>query len=205
MNADINRARAMLQRVNPGPWWWGGNTAGHGDVALHSRAPGYGVIDIMRTCTDHRTAEEIGAEWDRTGELQDCISRDDYIEHETDHPQKYLAFIETEHMTVQLGRDHATYEVARNQGLPDDTPRDHPKVYRADVVAVRNAHAEFIAASPQLVAGLLAAIDRVAAVVEDLRAHRATTPDDDDHEIICDVESTIADRIMQALTGGDAA
>lgn len=194
-----DRARKLLAPINQGPWWWGGNTDHHGDVGLHSRAPGYGVIDIMRTCADHRDHDEIAAEWDRDGELQDCISRSDYIEHETDHPRRYLAFIETEHMTVQHGRDLAIYEVARNQGLPDDTPRDHPKVYRADVVGIRNPYAEFIAASPTLVADLLAVVDRIEALAADLLTLKGATPDDDDYEIICDVEETIAYRIKNAL------
>jgi len=39
-------------------------------------------------------------------------------------------------------------------------------------------------------------------LADDLAAHNQTTPDDDDHEIICDVESTIACRIRAALRGG---
>lgn len=46
---------------------------------------------------------------------------------------------------------------------------------------------------------LRAAITKLA---DDLAAHNQTTPDDDDHEIICDVESTIACRIRAVLGGG---
>ena len=39
------------------------------------------------------------------------------------------------------------------------------------------------------------------ALAHDLNAHNQTTPDDEDHEIICDVESTIAYRIEAVLRG----
>ncbi|KLO25884.1 hypothetical protein ABW16_21460 [Mycolicibacter heraklionensis] len=52
---------------------------------------------------------------------------------------------------------------------------------------------------------LLAEVERLRAALEgladDLAAHNQTTPDDDDHEIICDVESTIAWRIRAVLRG----
>lgn len=38
-------------------------------------------------------------------------------------------------------------------------------------------------------------------LADELQAHVHTTPSDDDHEIICDVESTIACRIRDVLRG----
>lgn len=57
----------------------------------------------------------------------------------------------------------AVYQVARSQGLPDDTPRDHPKVYRADIVDVNNPSGKFLAASWGDVRDLLAEVDRLRA------------------------------------------
>lgn len=59
--------------------------------------------------------------------------------------------------------DLAVYEVARNQGLPDDTPRDHPRIYRADVVDVRNPNARFLRDSWAFVDHLLGEVDRLTA------------------------------------------
>lgn len=44
--------------------------------------------------------------------------------------------------------------------------------------------------------------DAFAALSLDLLQHTATTPDDDDHEIICEVETTIAELIAAVLRGG---
>lgn len=175
MTDVLARARRLLDGVIPGPWWWGGNTDHHGDVCLHSRMPGYGWVDIMRTCAEPRDDEAVGREWDAARDefgIDAYIDRDEYIEQAANHPRQQLAFIETDGMFVQHARDHVVYEVARNQKLPDDTPRDHPKVYRADVVDIRNAHARFIAGSRQLVDDLVDEVEQLRAQVARMRACR---------------------------------
>ena len=69
----------------------------------------------------------------------------------------------------------AVYEVARAQGLPDDTPRDHERIYRADVCDLRAANARYLAgANPSVVLALLdAAADRDA-LAESVRAYGRT-------------------------------
>jgi hypothetical protein len=159
----VARAKAALEGVLPGPWWWGGNTDHHGDVCLHTRVPGYGWVDIMRPCTEEPDDEAAGKEWDAAASewgIDAYIARDEYIERERDHPRQPLAFIETDHMTVQHAREHVVYEVARNRKLPDDTPRSDPRIYRGDVVDIRNAHARFLAQSRQLVDDLIAEVER---------------------------------------------
>jgi hypothetical protein len=47
------------------------------------------------------------------------------------------------------------------RGLPDDTPRDHPKVYRADVVGVNHPNAKALAHSWEHVDMLLAEVHRL--------------------------------------------
>lgn len=70
-------------------------------------------------------------------------------------------FLDDESLMMQTAKNRLVFEVARNQGLPDGTPRSHPKVYRADVVDVMHPNAEFIATfDPPTV---LALIDRAAA------------------------------------------
>lgn len=153
------KAREILDRIHPGPWWWGGNTDHQGDIVLRGYKSGYGHIDLMRTAREFRTEEQLAAEWDADSDLRACVERDDYIADELDSPRLYLSFIDLEDMTLNPGRDRVIYEVARDQGLPDDTPRSDRRVYRADVIGVRDPHAEFIAAAPKLVAGLLDLID----------------------------------------------
>lgn len=162
-------ATEALDGIIPGPWWWGGNTDNEGDVTLRCTVPGVGWVDIMRTCREELDEEELGALFDkadRESGLGAFIDRDNYIEARRDHPRHWLSFVHPEHYFVQFGRDLAVYEVARRQGLPDDTPRDHPKVYRADVVAIRNRHAQFLADAPTLVAGLLAEVQRLRAGIQ---------------------------------------
>lgn len=164
----VARALAALEGTIPGPWFWHGNTDHNGDVGLCGRIPGLGVVDVLRTCQERRTEESLGKEWDQDADLADYISREDYIADRMDgNPHRYLAFGREDAAFVEFGRDHAIYEVARNQGLPDDTPRDHPKVYRADVVGVRNANAQFIADARTLVPGLLAEIERLRGALGD--------------------------------------
>lgn len=170
---DYTQLRDLAQRATPGPWWWGGNVDNHGDVGLRGTRPNLGVVDIMRTTPEDVDEESAGREWDTT-DASDYIDRESYIEWRTQNPHRYLAFLREDDLFVEEGRKHAVFEVARNQGLPDDTPRDHPKVYRGDVVAVRNVNAEYIAAaSPDVVLGLLQTLDKVRAYAED-RAFHAT-------------------------------
>lgn len=156
---DHTKLRHLAERATPGPWWWGGNVDNHGDVGLRSLLPHVGVVDVLRTTPEEVDEESAGREWDTT-DARDYIDRESYVEWRTQNPHRYLAFLREDDLFVEEGRGLAVFEVARNQGLPDDTPRDHPKVYRADVVAVRNANAEYIAAvSPDVV---LALLDRIA-------------------------------------------
>ena len=82
----------------------------------------------------------------------------------------------------------AVYEVARAQGLPDDTPRDHDKVYRADICDVRNPNGQFLAASWSDVRDLLAEVKRLNARLERHKAalnvalFHAPDPECDTHE-----------------------
>ena len=63
------------------------------------------------------------------------------------------------HTMLQPAEALAVFEVARSQQLPDNTPADHPKIYRHDVVDVRNANGRFLAAAWQDIADLLAYIE----------------------------------------------
>lgn len=70
-------------------------------------------------------------------------------------------FLDDESLMMQTAKNRLVFEVARNQGLPDGTPRSHPKVYRADVVDVMHPNAEFIATfDPPTVLALLSRLEQ---------------------------------------------
>lgn len=70
-------------------------------------------------------------------------------------------FLDDESLMMQTAKNRLVFEVARNQGLPDGTPRSHPKVYRADVVDVMHPNAKFIATfDPATVLALLSRLEQ---------------------------------------------
>lgn len=78
---------------------------------------------------------------------------------------------------LDFAEDQAVHTVARNQGLPENTGRTHPKVYRADICDVRNPTGRFLASSWQDVADLLAEVERLTAENERLSNAVAELPD----------------------------
>lgn len=78
-------------------------------------------------------------------------------------------FVDADHFMVS-GKGLAVYQVARNQGLPDGTPRDHPKVYRADVVDINHPDARHMAAfDPPTVLALIARAEAAEAKIAAVR------------------------------------
>lgn len=79
-------------------------------------------------------------------------------------------FLDDESLMMQTAKNRLVFEVARNQGLPDGTPRSHPKVYRADVVDVMHPNAEFIATfDPATVLALLSRLEQAEQAVQRVR------------------------------------
>jgi hypothetical protein len=97
------------------------------------------------------------------GEVEQRV-RDEWLTDQWGEPayDNALTVYDPERGAHEFALDLAVYEVARNQGLPDDTPRSHPKVYRADVVDVRNPNARFLRDSWEYVRFLLDEVDRLA-------------------------------------------
>lgn len=164
----LDDARTHLEGITPGDWRWRGNTDHHGDVELCTYLPGKGRVLVLGTLPEHPTREDATNEWER-GEMSEYLSCEAYVEQRVNgEPIRYLAFGTPEYRMV-TGRERAVYEVARAQGAPDDTPRDHPLVYRADVDGVRNSNAEFIAAAPRLVRALADEVSSLRAELSALR------------------------------------
>lgn len=87
-------------------------------------------------------------------------------------------FIDADHFMVS-GKGLAVYQVARNQGLPDDTPRAHQKVYRADVVDINHPDARHIAAfDPPTVLALIARVENAEALYQARHNHVLAAEED---------------------------
>ena len=80
-------------------------------------------------------------------------------------------FLDDESLMMQSAKDLVVYEVARNQGLPDETPSNDPRVYRQDIVDVRHPNARFLAAAnPEVILALLTQLEQAQLTVERAKA-----------------------------------
>lgn len=128
-----------------GPYRWHGNTDTH-QAGLAGHVPGLGIVEVITTVDvdrdpNGREAAEMRSDLKDSGYPPEAI--DEYVRNwaydeagclRTD-PR--LALSTPDHM-LKAVEEIAVFEVARNQGLPDDTPRDHPQVYRANICGVHN-------------------------------------------------------------------
>ena len=171
-NAHLAGVQDLLARTTPGPWFWWGNTDQH-QIMLAGRGP-YGVTGVVTTVGVDRDAGGRDAAGIRSG-MRDCgydqAAIDTYVhdwafdEDRTPRQDERLALANADGW-LKTVEELAVYEVAVKQGLPNGTPRDHPKVYRADICGVRdNPNGEFLAGSWSLVEELSRTLARVAALV----------------------------------------
>ena len=161
----IAELRRLAEAATPGPWFWWGNTDNH-SVALCGRQPGLGVCEVISTLSVERSTT--GREADRLrrdlAEYTDMSLSDieeaveEWATDEYDQPRTDQRLSVTDENYIRRSAEElAVYEVARAQGLPDDTPRDHERIYRADVCDLRAANARYLAAAnPATVLALLA-------------------------------------------------
>lgn len=170
--ARIAEMTALTAAISPGDWYWGGNTD-MGDLELRTRIPGKGACIVLGHMEHHYTREEaegrISASDISEEDRQDCIRN------LLNNPERLLAFGNPDGRYLIPARDTAIYAVARNQGLPDDTPRTHPEVYRADVIGSRHANAAFMEQAPRHMRAATAALSEIHEAVE---AVLAADPDD---------------------------
>ena len=167
--------RQLAEAATPGPWFWWGNTDNH-SVALCGRQPGLGVCEVISTLSVERSAS--GRESDRLrrdlAEYTDMSLSDieeaveEWATDEYDQPRTDQRLSVTDENCIRrTAEELAVYEVARAQGLPDDTPRDHERIYRADVCDLRAANARYLAgANPSVVLALLDAATELAHMTE---------------------------------------
>lgn len=171
--------RRLAEAATPGPWFWWGNTDNH-SVALCGRQPGLGVCEVISTIGVERSTA--GREADRLrsdlaeytdmnlSDIEDAVQEWAFDEYDQPRIDQRLSVTDENHIR-RTAEELAVYEVARAQGMPDDTPRDHERIYRADVCDLRATNARYIAAAnPAAVLGILDQLDaaeaRLAAVRE---------------------------------------
>ena len=138
-----------VSQITPGPWHWSGNVD-HDDPSLSAwnqfgRTSVARLIPVERKADDWRIADLSDIEEDRRQDLVDEFLTDDAGVPRTD---MRLAFAVDGAM--RPARDLAVYEVC-----PAATERTDSRVYRADIVGIRNPDAAFIAAAPGYVLSLL--------------------------------------------------
>ncbi|KNX38076.1 hypothetical protein [Luteipulveratus halotolerans] len=173
---DLDAIRARHAATTEGPWFWWGNTDNH-SAALCGRQPGVGVCEVVSTVTVDRSTTGREADVNRESLREYTTMTEDQIEDEIrawaaeswDQPRSdaRLALTDENHIRRNV-EDVAVYQVARAQGLPDDTPRDDERVYRADICDVRNPNGKFLAASWADVRDLIAEVERLRARVSEL-------------------------------------
>ena len=171
---DLDAIRARWAATTPGPWFWHGNTDTH-SVGLCGHEPGLGVCEVISTIAvdrdpHGREARQIREDAFEYGDLTEDEAEDrvrDWafeggVEGYGPRSDDRLAVTDPDYIRHNI-EDLAVYQVARNQGLPDDTPRDHPKVYRADICDVRAPNAKALAAAWGDVHALLGLVDQLLA------------------------------------------
>ena len=175
--------RRLAEAATPGPWFWWGNTDSH-SVALCGRQPGLGVCEVISTLSVERSTT--GRESDRLrrdlAEYTDMSLSDieeaveEWATDEYDQPRiDQRLSVTDENYIRRTAEELAVYEVARAQGLPDDTPRGHERIYRADVCDLRATNARYLAAAnPAVVLALLDAAAERDALAESVRAYGRT-------------------------------
>lgn len=163
-DSQITELERLSIGTTPGAWFWWGNADNHA-VALCGSQLGLGVCEVISTLRVDRDPKGREATQMREN-LRDCsgMTPEEIDEAVHEWAVDEYGYPRTDERLAITGPDFirhhvnefAVYEVARRQGLPDDTPRDHPKVYRADVCDVRLPNARWLAAaSPTVIMGLI--------------------------------------------------
>jgi hypothetical protein len=161
--ADIEAIRKRAEAATPGPWGWFGNT----DVkSVFLATKQWGCQTVMDF-----------ARWGMNFAQPEFVNNRSWVEVATEHGYRRLDF--------NMGRPVKAKEIPVYEVAPHARSRTDERVYRADLVGLRNPDAEFIAHSRQDIADLLAEVDRLRAQLAE-RASNQTISEalcaDDIHE-----------------------
>jgi hypothetical protein len=185
---DVDQIRAAHAAATRGPWRWTGDTDYH-DIRLVGSSVAAG--DVLATLGRERKVDDratrsyavmVGESYvsdgnggwrDKTDEEIAEQVEDEFLVdsvHGVPREDTVLAVFDPEVGVYRHARDLAVFEVGRNRGLPDDTPDTDERIYRRDVVDVRNPNARFLRDSWAYVDWLLRENDLLNAEAEADRA-----------------------------------
>lgn len=164
---DLDDLEAKATAASGGPWHWAGNTD-TGEPYLATWTPGFGRCQVLAIGYDERSAtgreaESMRSSLDECGYDAEDIDRlvTEWAVDSFGSPRREPRLEFATDLMMVNARDLAIYEVA-----PEATSRDHPDVYRADVVGIRHPDAEYIAAAhPAVVLALIAELRALRAAV----------------------------------------
>lgn len=172
--SDVEAIRARAAAATPGPWRWGGNVD-HDDPRLIGKGGDvFGHVPRERQRDDaeckrfasylrEQSISDGNGGWQSytDAEVEERVT-DEWLEDDYGNPNadNRLAFYGEPGPFYHCARDLAVFAVC-----PEATSRDDQRVYRADIIGLRNPNAEFIAAARQDVDDLLAEVDRLNALL----------------------------------------
>jgi hypothetical protein len=146
-----------VAQITPGPWHWSGNVD-FDDPSLsawneNGRTSVARLVPVERTPSDWRIADLSEMPEDQR---QDYI--DEFLFDDAGVPRTDMRLAFAVDGTMRPARDMAIFEVC-----PAAVERADTRVYRADIVGLRNPDAAFIAAAPGYVLSLLEIIAQMQA------------------------------------------
>jgi hypothetical protein len=169
---DLDKLQALTDAAVPPPWRWAGNTD-NDDPRIEGGPRRYYVMGVRRrerekddrgTQDFERYMQEVeqfdpslndgkgGYRYLTEDEIAEAV-RNDWLSEPNGEPRHddRLSFINVDSKLMDYARDLAVYAVA-----PEATSRADERVYRADIVGVRNPNAELMIAAvnalPELIA-----------------------------------------------------
>lgn len=189
---DLGAIAARAAAATSGPWRWAGNVD-TGDPYLASTTAGLGRRSVLWHVPFERTSDDSEAH-----QLREYLRDTKVFTGDKEHPYRSYTKAEIEEQVCELyvndpwgqprtdqhlvfthpeahvaidARTLAVFEVC-----PDATERNDQRVYRGDLVGIRNPDADFIAHARQDVDDLLAEVARLRALLGAAAAPPANEP-----------------------------
>lgn len=178
--ARLEQITATHAAATTGPWFWWGNTDTHAAALAGHGA--HGVTEIITTTSVERDPNGPDAERMRASMAEhgwEATDIEAYVQAWAADPEgtareDHRLALSDRNGWLKTVEEAAVYTVARKAGLPDDTPRDDPAVYRADICDVRDSpNGDFLRQSWEYVKWMSEALTRVAALAGEEHLDRA--------------------------------
>lgn len=182
---DLDALEALANAATPAPWRWAGNTD-HEDPRIEGGPRRYYVMGVRRREREKadRQAQDFGRYMHEVEQFDPSLNegkggyryltddeiteavQNDWLSEPNGEPRydDRLSFINVDTKLMEYARDQAVYAVC-----PEATSREDERVYRADIVGVRNPNAELMVAAVNALPGLIAEVRKLRAVVRNVQ------------------------------------